>query len=84
MSSDDATLADIRQMDAQIEALIGRKVFGHISKPTPTSARITFGDGHVALSMAEAQAYMRGLLNQAIDDPTKLPWPLCEPMPPNR
>ncbi len=79
--SDDVILADIRHMDQQIEAIIGRTVFGHIAKPTPTSTRITFGDGHVALSMAEAQAYMRTLLNTAINDPTKLPWPLCEDLP---
>ncbi len=80
MSSYESILADIRLMDDQIEQIIGRKVFGYISKPTETTMRITFGDGHVCLTMAEAQAYMRGLLTQAEQDPKGLPWPLCEPV----
>lgn len=77
----DAQLARIRFMDDQIEQIIGRKVFGYISKPTETTYRITFADQHVCLSMGEAVDYMTGLLAQAQQDPSKLPWPLSEPLP---
>ncbi len=80
MTAYDTILADIRRMDHEIEQIIGRKVFGHIAAPTPSTLRITFGDGHVALTMAEAQEYMRGLLTQAQRDPKGLPWPLSEPV----
>lgn len=79
--TDSIMLDNIRRMDDEIEVIIGRKVFGHISEPTPTQTRITFGDGHVCLSMTEAHAYMTSLLLTAQDDPAKLPWPLCEPVP---
>lgn len=80
MSSYEQQLATVRQMDDDIEGIIGRKVFGYISKPTETSYRITFGDGHVCLSMNEAVAYMTSLLTTAQSDPSRLPWPLCEPV----
>jgi hypothetical protein len=73
-------LADIRLWDDQVELLIGRKVFGHISQPTGTQWRVTFADGHVCLSMDEAHDYMYSLLRTAQEDPKKLPWPLCEPV----
>lgn len=73
-------LNQIYQMDRLMEQIIGRKVFGHVSHPTPTSTRITFADGHVALSMVDAYEYMIGLVGIARDDPAKLPWPLSEPL----
>lgn len=82
MSAYDVQLSNIRRMDEEIEEIIGRKVFGHISQPTATTYRITFGDGHVCLSMDEAVAYMTELLVTAQNDPSKLPWPLCEPVTP--
>lgn len=78
-NAEEIILADIRQVDAELEEIIGRKAFGHISAPTPTSTRITFGDGHVCLTLPEAQAYMHALLVTARADPAKLPWPLNEP-----
>jgi hypothetical protein len=82
MTAYDTQLANIRRMDDDIEKIIGRKVFGYISKPTETSYRITFADQHVCLSMDEAVAYMTELLATAQNDPSKLPWPLCEPLTP--
>lgn len=84
MTTDDALLVDIHWMDEEMETLIGRKVFGHLSHPTPDSTRITFGDGHVCFTVAEAQQYMFSLLATARDNPSKLPWPLNEPVNPSR
>lgn len=70
----------IGEMDDEMETIIGRKVFGHVAHPTPTSVRITFADAHVALSWADAHEYMVGLLRLARQDPGKLPWPLNEPV----
>ena len=81
MPTDNALLDQIHTLDTEMETLIGRKVFGHIAAPTKTSLRITFGDGYVCLTMAEAHDYMHGLVKQARQDPSKLPWPLCEPVP---
>lgn len=78
---DSTLLTSIRTMDQEMEHLIGRTVFGYVANPTPTSVRVTFGDGHVCLSVAEAKDYMTDLLATARDNPAKLPWPLCEPMP---
>lgn len=80
MTSSHTLLADIRLMDDEMEQLIGRKVFGHIANPTPTSQRITFGDGHVCLSLPEAHEYMTRLLITARHSPAKLPWPFSEPV----
>lgn len=79
MTRDDILLDDINRMDAELETIIGRKVFGHVAAPTDTSLRITFGDAQVCLSVNEAHGYMRHLLLTALRDPGELPWPLCEP-----
>lgn len=82
MTGDDYILLnDIKRMDDELETLIGRKVFGHIAAPTETSLRITFGDASVCITMREAHNHMRYLLTTAQQDPAKLPWPLCEPVP---
>lgn len=80
MTTDEMILADIHSMDQEMETAIGRKVFGHIAAPTPTSTRITFADGHICLSLVEARSYMLSLLLTARQDPTMLPWPLSEPV----
>lgn len=80
MTTDEMILTDIHRMDAEMETLIGRKVFGHISAPTQTSTRVTFGDGHVCLGISEARDYMLGLLITARQDTDSLPWPLNEPV----
>jgi hypothetical protein len=80
MTAEETILADIHSMDAELETIIGRRAFGHIAAPTPTSTRITFGDGHVCLSLVEARSYMLTLLLCARHLPADLPWPLCEPV----
>jgi hypothetical protein len=80
VTTDAMILADIHSLDEEMETIIGRKVFGHISAPTPTSTRITFGDGHVCLSLVEARSYMLTLVLTARTNPAALPWPLCEPV----
>lgn len=80
MANQNNVLAEIHRMDDEIKTIIGRKAFGYVSEPTATTRRITFADGTVCLTMAEAHDYMTGLLATAKDDPGKLPWPLSEPL----
>lgn len=80
MTTDLQYLDEIRKMDEEMENLIGRRVFGHVASPTPSTLRITFGDAAVAITWAEAHNHMLYLLKTAREDVSKLPWPLREPV----
>lgn len=79
--SDKVLLKQIHDLDAEFERLTGRRAFGHVAAPTPTSLRITFADASVHLSYAAAYGHMAGLLHTAREEPHRLPWPLSEPVP---
>lgn len=82
--TDDALIAQIKTMDREFQHLTGREAFGYVSKPTKTTTKVVFQDGHVCLSMPEGHAYMTRLLATAVNDPAKLPYPWDQDLPPEQ